>query len=46
MGRGGQNCLNADVFFGSGGGRHFAGMPMVADRRGVGVKNRENLPMS
>ena len=24
-------------------GGHFAGMPMVADGRGVGVKNRENL---
>ena len=29
-----------------GGGRYFAGMPMVADGRGVGVKNRENLPTS
>ncbi len=28
------------------GGGHFVGMPMVADRRGVGVKNRENLPTS
>ena len=28
------------------GGGHFAGMPMVADGRGVGVKNRENLPTS
>ena len=26
--------------------KHFAGMPMVADGRGVGVKNRENLPTS
>ena len=25
-------------------GGHFDGMPMVADGRGVGVKNRENLP--
>ena len=25
---------------------YFAGMPMVADGRGVGVKNRENLPTS
>ena len=25
---------------------NFAGMPMVADGRGVGVKNRENLPTS
>ena len=29
-----------------GGGGHFAGMPMVADGGGVGVKNRENLPTS
>ena len=29
-----------------GGGGHFAEMPTDADRRGVGVKNRENLPMS
>ena len=28
------------------GGGHFAGMPMVADVRGVGVKNHENLPTS
>ena len=26
-----------------GGGVHFSGMPMVADGRGVGVKNRENF---
>ena len=25
---------------------HFAGMPMVADERGVGVKNNETLPTS
>ena len=37
---------NADVFFEGGGGGDFAGMPMVADGRGVGVKNRENLPTS
>ena len=41
-----ENLLDADVFFGKGSGGHFAGMPMVADRRGVGVKNRKNLPMS
>ena len=35
---------NADVL--NGGGGHFAEMPMVADGRGVGVKNCENLPMS
>ena len=28
------------------GGGHFAGMPMVADGRGIGVKNRENMPTS
>ena len=33
------------LFFWGGGG-HFAVMPTVAHRRGVGVKNRENLPMS
>ena len=27
-------------------GGHFAEMPTVADGRGVGVKNRENLPTS
>ena len=26
------------------GGGHFAEMPTVADGRGVGVKNSENLP--
>ena len=29
-----------------GGGGHFAEIPMVADGRGVEVKNRENLPTS
>ena len=29
-----------------GGGGHFAGMPMVADGREVGVKNRKILPTS
>ena len=33
-------------FEGGGVGGHFAGMPMVADGRGVGVKNLENLPTS
>ena len=28
------------------GGGYFAGMPMVADGRGVGVKNRKNVPTS
>ena len=28
------------------GGGHFAGILMVANRRGVGVKNNENLPTS
>ena len=32
--------------FFKGGGRHFAEMPTVADGRGVGVKNGENLPTS
>ena len=36
---------NADIL-NEGGGSHFTGMPMVADGRGVGVKNCENLPMS
>ena len=31
---------------GEGGGGLFDGIPMVADGRGVGVKNRENLPTS
>jgi hypothetical protein len=41
---GGQNRPMPTSFFRGGG--HFAGMPMVADGRGVGVKNRENLPTS
>ena len=27
-------------------GGHFAGMPMVADERGIGVKNCKKLPTS
>ena len=37
---------NADVLNGGEGGCHFSGVPMVVDGRGVGVKNRENLPTS
>ena len=37
-GRGAKNKQNADVFILRGRG-HFAGMQMVADSRGVGVKN-------
>ena len=35
---GGANWQNADVIFLRGRG-HIAGMPTVADKRGVGVKN-------
>ena len=41
----GAKLPNADVFILRGVG-HFSGMPTVADGRGVGIKNRENLPTS
>ena len=42
---GGGELPNADVLFFEGGGA-FAGLPMVADGRGVGVRNHKNLPTS
>ena len=41
----GANLTNGNVFFLWDGG-HFAEMPTVANRRELGVKNRENLPTS
>ena len=47
-----QHLPNADIFisiligWGVEEVGHFAGTPMVANRRGVGVKNRENLTTS
>ena len=41
-----KNSLIQFVTIVSRGGGHFAEMPNVADRRGVGVKNGGNLPTS
>ena len=41
-----ESLSNADVFIFFLGGGHFAEMLTVADGKGIGVKNCENLPTS